>query len=78
MMRVVWTIVGWAVGLGLFAALITIVIPYIANERCKERWSPLRLEGVWVFETGCMVRVGRTLIREEYVTLAPVNPTSRK
>lgn len=77
-MRIVWTICGWAIGLGLFAALITIVIPSIASARCRERWQPFRLETIWAFETGCMVRIGGALVREEYVNVAPANPSPRK
>jgi hypothetical protein len=72
------TIVGWAIGLGLFATLITVVIPHISDNRCKARWEPLGLQAEWVFETGCMVRFGQRLVREEYVSFSRAAPTPRK
>jgi hypothetical protein len=58
------------IGLGSITALALVIFPYLAKERCKTRWTPL--EGIWSYESGCMVRVGNTLIREEYVSVAPV------
>ena len=75
-MRFVRTIVGWTIGLGLFAILITVVVPGFLNERCKERWESLRLKATWLLQTGCMVRVGGALVREQYVILP--DPTVRK
>ena len=59
------------IGIGLLAGSITVVVPYIASERCKDRWTPFNLEGVWDYKTGCSVRVGGNLVREEYVSFDP-------
>ena len=67
-MRVFW------IGVGTLTALILAVIPYIAGERCKDRWAPHNLEGIWDYKTGCSVRIGGGLVREEYVSFAPKNP----
>jgi hypothetical protein len=68
-MRIFW------IGVGLLTVLITVVAPYVASERCKGRWEPLNLEGVWDYKTGCSVRIGGSLVREQYVSFAPRNPT---
>ena len=61
-MRVFW------IGIGSLTALILIVIPYVASERCKDRWADRNLEGTWDYKTGCSVRIGGGLVREEYVS----------
>ena len=68
-MRVFW------IGIGLLTILITIVVPHVESERCKNRWAPLNLEGVWDYKTGCWVTIGGGLVREEYVNFSPNNPT---
>jgi len=68
-MRVFW------IGVGSLTALILIVIPYIASERCKDRWTPYNLEGIWDYKTGCSVRIGDGLVREEYVSFDSRSPT---
>ena len=62
-MRIFW------IGIGSLALLIGVVAPHVASERCKDRWSPINLEGVWSYQTGCSVKIGSNLIREEYVTI---------
>jgi hypothetical protein len=64
-MRVFW------IGIGLIASVILVVIPYIESKGCKDRWAEFKLEGIWNYQTRCMVQVGGALIREEYVTIAP-------
>ena|SRR5689334_22792035 len=64
-MRVFW------IGVGLLAALTLVVVPYIANERCKDRWATYNLEAIWDYRTGCSVKIGGGLVREEYVTFDP-------
>jgi len=59
------------IGIGLLAVSTTVVVPYAASERCKDRWAPLNLEGVWDYKTGCSVRIGGSLVREEYVSFDP-------
>jgi hypothetical protein len=70
-MGAVRVILGWAVGLGLFAFGMLVVMPYIMDQRCKGRWAPFKLEAQWVWETGCMVKVGNGFFREQYVTFGP-------
>ena len=64
-MRIFW------IGIGLLAVSATVVIPYFASERCKNRWAPLNLEGIWNYKTGCWVKIGGGLVREEYVSFDP-------
>jgi hypothetical protein len=59
------------IGIGLIAALVLAVVPYIANEQCEARWEHTRLEAYWHWRAGCVVKVGETLVREEYVTIGP-------
>jgi hypothetical protein len=40
--------------------------------------EPLKFEGIWRHETGCMVKVGDPLFRKEYVPMAPTNPVPRR
>jgi hypothetical protein len=68
-MRSIWTNFGVFIGLGLFAVVLAIALPFYLNERCKNRW-PL-LETAWHFETGCAVRVGGAWFREENVSVIP-------
>src|SRR5438270_2616298 len=68
-MRVFW------IGIGLFTLLVTVVIPHVASEGCKGRWAPFNLEGVLDFKTGCWVKIGTGLVREEYVSFDPKKPT---
>ena len=68
-MRVFW------IGIGSLATLTLVVIPYIASERCKARWAPFSLRAIWDYQTGCSVRIGGGLVREEYVSFDPRNPT---
>jgi hypothetical protein len=72
-MRIFW------IGVGLLAVLITVVVPYVASGRCKDRWAPFNLEGVWDYKTGCWVKIGGGLVREEYVSFDPraVKPLDR-
>jgi hypothetical protein len=49
-MRIFW------IGLGSIAALTFVVVPYIANKQCKNRWPP-QAEAFWDFQTGCMVKI---------------------
>lgn len=74
-MRVFW------IGCGLITALTFVVIPYMSNERCKNRWEPIKLEAHWDWHFGCVVKIGSSLIREEYVQFGPpikFNPPSPK
>jgi len=64
-MRVFW------IGCGLIAVLALVVVPYMSNERCKNRWEPMKLEAYWDWHVGCVVKVGGNLIREEYVQIGP-------
>jgi hypothetical protein len=59
------------IGIGLIAAMVFAVVPYIANAQCKSRWEPTRLEAYWNWQAGCVVKVGGTLIREENVQIGP-------
>jgi hypothetical protein len=67
-MRIFW------IGAGTLTVLTLVVIPYIASDRCKDRWAPYNLEGVWDYQTGCSVRIGNSLVREEYVSFDPRMP----
>ena len=67
-MRVFW------IGIGTLAG-VTLLVIHLASEGCKDRWTPFNLEGVWNYETGCSVRIGGSLVREEYVSLDPRMPT---
>jgi hypothetical protein len=69
-MRIFW------IGIGLLVVSTAVVVPYIASGRCKDRWAPLNLEGVWDYQTGCRVRVGGSLVREEYISFDPRAATS--
>lgn len=64
-MRVFW------LGIGTLALLTFVIVPYIASERCRDRWAFFNLDGIWNFETGCSVRIGGSLVREEYVSFDP-------
>jgi hypothetical protein len=68
-MRVFW------IGVGSLTAL-TLVVIYVAKERCKDRWATYNLEAVWGYETGCSVRIGGGLVREEYVSFDRRNLTA--
>ncbi|WFU15028.1 hypothetical protein [Bradyrhizobium sp. CB3481] len=73
-MRVFW------IGVGTLTALTFVFIPYIASERCKDRWARFNLEGIWNYETGCSVKISGALVREEYVSFDPrksANPPSK-
>ncbi|MGY3589483.1 hypothetical protein ACVIGB_001637 [Bradyrhizobium sp. USDA 4341] len=58
----------------MLTVLIAVVVPFVASEGCKGRWAPFNLEGVWDYKTGCWVRIGGGLVREEYVSFDPRNP----
>lgn len=67
-MRVFW------IGIGSLATLILAVVPYIAKERCKTRWAPA--EVIWNYESGCMVKIRGSLIREDHISVSPVKQPS--
>ena len=67
-MRVFW------IGVGTLTALTLVVFPYIASERCKDRWARFNLEGIWDYKTGCSVKIGGSLVREENVSFDPRKP----
>jgi hypothetical protein len=67
-MRVFW------IGIGSIAALTFLVVPYIADKQCKNRWSP-QIEAFWDFQTGCMVKIQGVLFREENVSISPIATT---
>jgi hypothetical protein len=67
-MRIFW------IGLGSIAALTFVVVPYIANKQCKNRWSP-QAEAFWDFQTGCMVKIQGIVFREENVSVSPAVTT---
>jgi len=69
-MRIFW------IGLGSIAALTFVVVPYIANKQCKNRWSP-QVEAFWNFQTGCMVKIQGIVFREENVSVAPAVTTQQ-
>lgn len=65
------------VGIGLLVVSTTVVIPYVASERCKDRWTAFSLDAVWDYKTGCSVKIGSSLVREEYVIIdSGDHPTS--
>ena len=66
-MRIFW------IGLASIAALIFVVIPYTANEGCKDRWAQFKAEASWDFKSGCMGKIRGVLFREENVSIGPVN-----
>ncbi|WP_156795575.1 hypothetical protein [Bradyrhizobium icense] len=68
-MRVFW------IGVGSITAL-TLAVVYVAKERCKDRWATYNLEAIWSYETGCSVRIGGGLVREEYVSFDRRNLTA--
>ena len=67
-MRIFW------IGVGTLTVLTLGVIPYIASDRCQDRWAAYKLEGIWDYQTGCSVRIGNSLVREEYVSFDPRVP----
>ncbi|TWB01932.1 hypothetical protein [Bradyrhizobium stylosanthis] len=67
-MRIFW------IGAGSLTVLTLVVIPYIASDRCKDRWAAYNLEAIWDYQTGCSVRIGNSLVREEYVSFDPRMP----
>jgi hypothetical protein len=68
-MRIFW------IGIGSLTAL-TFVVIHVVKERCKDRWATYNLEAIWDYETGCSVRIGGGLVREEYVTFDRRNLTA--
>jgi hypothetical protein len=58
-------------GIGLLAVSVTVVVPYVASGRCKDRWASFNLEGVWDYKSGRSVKIGGGLFREEYVSFDP-------
>jgi hypothetical protein len=67
-MRIFW------IGLGSIAALTFVVVPYIANKQCKNRWPP-QVEAFWDFQTGFMVKIQGIIFREENVSVSPAVAT---
>ena len=67
-MRIFW------IGAGALTVLTLVIIPYIASDRCKDRWAQFNLEGIWDYQTGCSVRIGNSLVREENVSFDPRMP----
>jgi len=69
-MRVFW------IGLGSIAALTFVVVPYIADKQCKNRWPP-QAEAFWDFQTGCMVKIQGGVFREGNVSISPTVTTQQ-